>query len=151
MKGEKILFEELKKYEINNHFFFKSIDNLKDVCNAPSDKSGVYLVYAIENNIIELIYIGRSGKIKSDGKIFIRKAGLGGIKDRIVNGHQFGKVPRKISWPSQMQKEKIDLLRVHWYVTHNLNYKDCPRKLENELLRQYLKDYGSLPRWNTEL
>ena len=150
-KDDQNLFEELKKYENNNHFLLKPTDNLKEVCNAPSDKSGVYLVYAFENDIIELIYIGRSGKIKSDGTMFIRKAGLGGLKDRIVNGHQFGKVPRRISWHRQMQKEKIYLLKVHWYVTHNLNYKDCPRKLENELLSQYSEHHGSLPGWNNEL
>lgn len=140
------MFDELKKYNQNDHFFFKPIDNLGQVCNAPTDKSGVYIVYALKGGRIELIYIGRSGKVEKDGSIFIRKAGLGGIKDRIVNGHQFGKTPRKISWPKQILKENIEALDVYWYVTHNDKFNDCPRILENKLLQKHLDIYGRLPR-----
>ena len=83
--------------------------------------------------------------------MFIRKAGLGGIKDRIVNGHQFGKIPRRKSWPNQMRFENIEALDVYWYVTHNDKFKDCPRELENELLQNHVGLYGRLPRWNNEL
>jgi hypothetical protein len=71
------MFDELNKYKLNDHFFFKSTDNLNLVCNAPNDKSGVYIIYQLKNGRIELIYIGRSGEIKPDGTLFFRKAGLG--------------------------------------------------------------------------
>ena len=145
------MFDELTKYKQNDHFFFKSGDSLRQVCNAPTDKSGIYIVYALKNGKIELIYIGRSGKIKKKGSMFIRKAGLGGMKDRIVNGHQFGKTPRRISWPKQIEFEKIEALDVYWYVTHNDKYSDCPRILENKLLQKHLDIYGRLPKWNNEL
>jgi len=145
------MFAELDKYEQNNHFFLQPQDSLREVCNAPTNKSGVYVVYALKNGKIELIYIGRSGKIEKNGSMFIRKAGLGGMKDRIVNGHQFGKTPRRISWLSQMKKENIEALDVYWYVTHNEKYKDCPRILENKLLLKHLDIFGRLPRWNNEL
>ena len=103
------MFDELNKYSHNDHFFFKPTDNLGQVCNAPTDKSGVYIIYALKGGRIELIYIGRSGEIKSDGSLFIRKAGLGGLKDRLVNGKQFGE-PRRNSWKSQMATEKIEAL-----------------------------------------
>ena len=106
------MFDNLKKYEQQGHFFLKYQDHLRDVCNAPSDKSGIYIVYALNNGKIEPIYIGRSGKLGTDSAMFIRKAGLGGIKDRIVNGHQFGKIPRRISWINQMQKEGIEALDI---------------------------------------
>lgn len=77
---------------------FKFFNLIEDFSyNAPTDKSGVYIEYTLKGGKIELNYIGRSGKIEKDGSMFIRKAGLGGIKDRIVNGHQFGKTPRRIS------------------------------------------------------
>ena len=95
------MFDELNKYKQNDHFFLNPKDDLKQVCNAPTNKSGIYIVYALKNGKIELIYIGCSGKIDKDGSMFIRKAGLGGLKDRLVNGHQFGKIPRRISWPNQ--------------------------------------------------
>lgn len=84
------MFDELKKYTHNGHFFFEPTDNLEQVCNAPTDKSGVYIIYALKSGRIELLYIGHSGEIKQDGTLFIRKAGLSGLKDRLVNGKQFG-------------------------------------------------------------
>jgi hypothetical protein len=145
------MFNELIKYKQNDHFFFKLGDNLKQVCNAPSDKSGIYIVYALKGGKIELIYIGRSGKIEKDGSMFVRKAGLGGMKDRIVNGHQFGKTPRRISWTKQITFENIEALDVYWYVTHNEKFSDCPRILENKLLQKHLDIYGRLPKWNNVL
>ncbi|MBC8484551.1 MAG: hypothetical protein H8D45_00725 [Bacteroidetes bacterium] len=145
------MFDELTKYKQKDHFFLKPDDKLKEVCNAPTDKSGVYIVFALKHGKIELIYIGRSGKMEKNGSIFIRKAGLGGIKDRIVNGHQFGNIPRRNSWPNQMKIENIEALDIYWYVTHNDKYMDCPRILENILLQKHLDIYGKLPRWNNEL
>lgn len=66
------MFDELQKYSNNNHFFVKQNDNLKDVCNAPSDQSGVYIAYALKKGKVELIYIGRSGKMNADGTMFIQ-------------------------------------------------------------------------------
>jgi hypothetical protein len=96
-----------------------------------------------------LIYIGRSGKIKQDGSLFIRKAGLGGLKDRLVNGKQFGG-PRFKSWKVQMLKEKIEALDIYWYITHCASFIDCPRVIENKLLQKYYDIYGQLPGWNNE-
>lgn len=145
------MFDELSKYEQNDHFFLKPQDNLRDVCNAPTNSSGIYIVYSLKKGKTELIYIGRSGKIDSNGSMFIRKAGLGGIKDRIVNGHQFGKIPRRISWITQIKKENIEALDIYWYATHNQKYIDCPRVLENKLLQNHLAIFGRLPKWNNEL
>ena len=99
----------------------------------------------------ELKYIGRSEKFGADRSMFIRQAGLGGIKDRIVNGHQFGKIPRRISWINQINKESIEALDIYWYATHNDVYFDCPRILENRLLQKHPDIYGILPKWNNEL
>jgi hypothetical protein len=141
------MFEELEKYTLKGHFAFNGLVTLRTVCNAPPDKSGVYLVYAYRNGVIRLIYIGCSGKIKKNGSIFIRK---GGLKGRLINGHQFGKVPRKKSWPLQMARENIESLDVFWYVTHTEQYKDCPRELENKLLKEFYYTFNNLPSWNNE-
>ncbi|MEI6408752.1 MAG: hypothetical protein WCR52_05180 [Bacteroidota bacterium] len=145
------MFDELNRYQQNGHFHFRQHESLRLFCNAPTDKSGVYLVYALAKGKMELIYIGRSGKLKKDGSIFVRKSGIGGIKDRIVNGFQFGKIPRRISWPTQMNIDNIDTLNVHWYITHGDDYNDCPRVLENALLNRFVEIYGVLPRWNRVL
>ena len=144
------MFDELTKYKNNNHFFFKPTDKLREVCNAPTDKSGVYLIYALKNGKIELVYIGRSGEIKQDGTLFVRKAGIGGIKDRLVNGKQFGQ-PRRNSWKTVMEYEKIEALDIYWYVTHDEKYIDCPKVIENKILHKHLEIYGKIPRWNNEI
>ena len=132
------MFDELNKYEQKDHFFFSPKEDLKSVCNAPTDKSGVYIIYALKNGKVELIYIGRSGEIKSDGQLSVRKSGLGGLKDRLVNGVQFGE-PRRDSWKTKMIQEKIEALDVYWYATHNEKYTDCPRVLENIMLQKHLE------------
>ena len=139
------MFDLLNEYPNNGSFKFKSTDSLNDVCNAPTNKSGVYIVIAFIVGEQELIYIGRSGKKdKKKGVIVHRKAGLGGIKDRIVNGHQFGKIARKRSWPLEMKKNAIDHLLVLWYDTEN----DDPVVVEHQLLIEYEIEFGSLPVWN---
>lgn len=143
-----VMFDGLDKYKQNDHFFFEPTQDLKNVCNAPSDKSGVYIVYALTKGKVILYYIGCSGKLEKDGTMFVRKAGLGGIKDRLVNGHQFGKRARKHTWPLQMLMEQIDALDIYWYVTHGEKYMDCPEKVEKKLLEEHLDICGHLPKWN---
>jgi hypothetical protein len=144
------MFDELLKHKQTNHFFFIATDSLSQVCNAPTDKSGVYIIYAIKGGRIELIYIGCSGKVKSDGTLFIRVAGFGGLNDRLVNGKQFGEAIRN-SWKTIMQYEKIEALETYWYATRSDEFIDCPRVLENKLLQKHKEIYGRLPRWNNEL
>jgi hypothetical protein len=144
------MFDELTKYKHTNHFFYSPLDKLSKVCNAPANKSGVYIIYALKGGQIELIYIGRSGELKSDGSLFIRKAGIGGLKDRLVNGKQFG-APRRNSWKQRMLLEGIEVLDVYWYITHSQEFIDCPKVIEKKLLSIHLDIHGRLPRWNNEI
>lgn len=91
------MFDELNDYKHSDHCFFKPSDELDKVCNAPKNCAGVYIVYALVKGNIELIYIGSSGKVVTNGKLRLRN---GGIYDRIVNGKQFDE-RRKISWPKK--------------------------------------------------
>jgi hypothetical protein len=145
------MLDQLNKYKLNNHFFFNPTDALKEVCNAPTDKNGVYIVYELKNGKINLVYIGSSGKKNLDGTIKTRKVGLGGIKDRIVNGHQFGKISRKKSWPVKMLMENIEALDIYWWITYDNKFKDCPLEIESILLHNYLEIYGELPKWNNKI
>ena len=138
------MFEILKKYETNGSFLFNREDRLNQKCNAPNNKSGVYLFYDNESN--ELIYIGRSGKLNNDGTMFVRQ---GGIKKRIVNGKQFGQ-PRRKSLPLKMEEEGIKTLKICWFITHSSNYTDCPSIIKCKLLNEYEAKTGNLPRWNNQ-
>ncbi len=141
------MFNELTKYRTNNHFFFTAKEELENVCNAPKDKSGVYIVYELKNGKIELVYIGSSGKIQNNGTIKHRN---GGLYDRIVNGHQFGKVPRKKSWKQKLVDEKIEALDIYWYDTINSETMDIPVFVEATIIQRFFEIYGQLPRWNKE-
>ena len=90
-----------------------------------------------------LLYIGRSGKKEGD-VIVHRKAGLGGMKDRLVNGHQFGKISRRRSWPIVMEELGIQVLDINWYDTE----EDNPIRVEKELLDEVVEVSGQLPPWN---
>lgn len=146
------MFKELFKYKDKGSFDFRIDDNLSFVCNAHKDYGGVYLVYDTTNDIHELIYIGRSGKIRDDGSFWIRK---GGIYSRIVKGiHKFPeqekRYARSLAWPHQMKIEGIMKLRIEWFVTLNDVIHECPDLLERSLRKKYETIYGRLPRWNKE-
>ena len=140
------MFDILSKYKNRGQFEFRPFDNLFSVCNAPTNKSGVYLIWDItDSSNRELIYIGRSGKMVN-GIVEHRKAGLGGIKDRLVNGHQFGKEPRKRIWPIVMKQEGISKLFINWFDTEN----DDPVSIEKALLSEVNELFGFLPKWNKQ-
>lgn len=142
------MIDELKKYKNNDHFTFTQEDQLEDVCNAPKNESGVYIVYnLLKNERNELIYVGSSGKVQNNGNIHHRN---GGLFNRIVNGHQFGKIPRKKSWLQKMVSENIEALEVCWYETFNNETRDIPAYVEAILIQRFFKANDQLPRWNKE-
>lgn len=142
--------ESLLKYNRSGSFIFYLKDSPKECfaeCNAPRDASGVYLIYGLREGIEELVYIGKSGKLLPDGTMQHRLAGLGGIKDRLINGkHTYSitekKVTRYIFWKEMMVAEKFEILKISWYVTHGYNYCDSPDQIERYLINKYN------PKWN---
>ncbi|MCH7612940.1 MAG: hypothetical protein IIB45_06220 [Candidatus Marinimicrobia bacterium] len=138
------MFDELEKYKNNDHFFFDERISLSEACNAPKDKSGVYVVYELVRGKVNLVYIGSSGKMMNNGNI---KHRVGCLYDRLVNGKQFGK-PRRHSWGEKLIEEKIDALDIYWYDTFAEN--DIPASVEGILIQTYFNAYGCLPKWNKE-
>jgi hypothetical protein len=146
----KVIFsEELNQFKNSGQFSFKLFENLQDKCNAPSDQCGVYLIFKVELEMEELIYIGSCGQVK-DGKLKIRKSGLGGIKDRLVNGYhpKFGKVKRKTAFPNQMKKENISELKFYWWVTYDSEKNELPTEVETKLRKKYFNVFNRLPDWH---
>ena len=144
------MIELLKKYKIKGTFNFSASEELQNKCNAPADKNGVYMVYKGTKEPKNLLYIGSSGQRSKDGTIKTRQSGLGGMKDRIVNGYhpKFGKVKRKYAWPEQMRIENIAFIEVHWWVTWDYKNKDFPMDVEGLLREEYLSEYVRLPEWH---
>lgn len=142
------MFDILDKYKVQDHFFLKPEQDLQTECNAPADKEGVFVVYALKRGRIELIYIGHSGKIQKDGTFSPREKGLSGLKDEIINGQRFGKTPAHIAWKKQMIRENIEALDIYWYVTIDTGYADSPEILQRNILGQHQDIFGVSPKWN---
>lgn len=138
------MFDELDKYKKNDHFFLTSEVNLKKVCNAPKDKSGIFLVYELKYGRIELVYIGTSSILNYDGETNANETNL---YNTIVNGIQFD-APRHWSWKQKIIDEKIDAFDVYWYVTIDDKFKDSPLLVETKILKTHFKIYSKYPRWN---
>lgn len=146
------MFEkELKKYKTRGAFNFKTSDLFKEKCNAPTDQSGVYLIYKIVKGQMILIYIGSSGQKKNDGTLKVRK---GGLYDRLVNGYhpnRFGeiqRIKRHKAFPQQMLIEGILEIRVYWWVTYDLNIFDFPTEVETSIRENYHNVFQKLPDWH---
>lgn len=136
---------ELSKFKNQNTFTFAQDDSLEVVCNAPESGSGVFIVYAVNDDEKQLIMVGSTGTVQNDGTLKIKN---GGLYDKIVNGHQFAKTGRKYSWPAQMKLENIDRLEVSWFETFNNEVKAIPTSVEGQILQNFLDENGKLPRWN---
>jgi hypothetical protein len=138
------MFDQLHKYKENDNFFLMPKTELESQCNAPKDKSGVFLVVELKNGRIEVVYIGstelNNSKESSPDQV-------PNLFDTIVNGYQFGN-PRKISYKEKLINEKVDGYDIYWYVTINETIKDSPTMVKDKIFKFYKGIYGKLPRWN---
>lgn len=125
------MFQEPENYTENDHFFFEAAQDLENVCNAPKNKNGVFKVLELRNGKVNLVFIGYSIS--------------GGLFNEIVNGQHYDKNPRKLGWTYQMLKDKTDAIDVYWFVTPPA---ENPKSIQVELLKQFIDEYGRLPKWN---
>lgn len=132
------------EFERKGEFTFKAAETLSQKCNAPKDAGGIYIVTDVNTKTI--IYIGRSGWVCQNGIFAIRK---GGMYDRIVNGKQFGK-PRNVSWKLKMKEQKIEKIKVEWFVTFNEKLKHIPAYVEACCIQKFFEEHNSLPAWNAK-
>ena len=139
------MYKEVSKFKNSGSFQFSPSVELEEVCNAPMDASGVFLVYSLDGEEKTLIMVGSTGTVQNDGTLKVKN---GGLYDKIVNGHQFAKTARKYTWKTQLAKENIEALEVFWYETYNAKTKVIPTFVEGQILQLFLKENGKLPRWN---
>jgi hypothetical protein len=104
----------LKRFENGQFILFKD-QKLANVCNAPKDASGVYLVFKDNLDFKSLVYIGASGKMLQSGEF---KHRIYGLNARIRNGnHQLTNVPRRKAWPNFLSNHEMQSINVKWYIT----------------------------------
>ena len=126
---DRTMFDELSKYKENDHFFLKSNDDLKALCNAPS-KNGVFLIYSLNRGRIEMVFIGCTDlSLEPEG-----------LKNQIVSREKFLK--------SKLKQEGADAVDIYWYVTNTSKKIDSPKEIEIKIMQRHLEVYGTIPRWN---
>lgn len=138
------MFDQLHKYKENDNFFLTPETDLESQCNAPKDKSGVFLVVELKYGRIDFVYIGSTDMNIEESSA---PGEVPSLFDTIVNGIQFGN-PRKISYKEKLINDKVDGYDIYWYVTINETIKDSPAMVKDKILKFYKGIYGKLPRWN---
>lgn len=135
------MFDELKIYKNNGHFFFKRGNSLKDVSKDVPDLPGVYYIIRLAGGRIKLVYIGKSGSIEQDGQF--KKQGLRGSLNNKQDGLQ-----RQDYFEKKFREENIDGLDIYWFVTFDKTNRDLPGYVEGLILQIHFERYGCLPEWN---
>jgi len=137
------MFSELNKYKNNGHFFFEKGRNLKDLSKEVPDLSGVYYILRLSRGKIDLVYVGKSGTIRQNGKF--KEQGLNGR----LNNKQEG-IKREDFFNNKCEKENIKALDIYWFVTFDNKNHDLPGFVEGTILQRYFEVHGKLPLWNKE-
>lgn len=137
------MFNELNRYKNKGHFFFQKEDKLKKVSKDVPNMPGIYCIYRLCRGKINIVYIGKSGTMQSNGK----------FKDQMLNKRLNNKqegIPRQKFFEQKIEKEGIDTLDIYWYVTFDEENQDIPSYVEGVLLQRYFEIYRQLPEWNKE-
>jgi len=128
------MFDELHKYKINGHFFFKKGDSVDQVGKNVPELPGMYYVIRLAKGRVELVYTGKSGIITPGGP----KTSL--LKQTLIGQQDF--------FDSKMSKGEIDALDIYWFVTMDANHIDLPAYVEGLILQTIYDVHGRLPEWH---
>ena len=137
-----MIFQGLEKYQ-QGHFFFEKGQSLKEQSKNVPSLPGVYYFLRISRGKEEIVYIGKSGTILTDGS-FKKQT----LNKRINNKQE--NIKRQQYLEQKIEVENIDALDVHWFVTFDDDHQDLPAFVEGHLMQQYFDTFGTLPPWNKD-
>ncbi|MDP2089530.1 MAG: hypothetical protein Q8J84_09040 [Flavobacteriaceae bacterium] len=137
------MFDQLKKYKNNGHFFFKKGDHLSKVSAAVPELPEVYYILRLAKGKVDLVYIGMSGSMLQNGQFKSQ------LLKKLLNNIQGG-VKRQLFFENKIALEEIDALDIYWYVTFDKNNQDLPAYVEGQLMQDYFRVHGTLPVWNKD-
>ncbi|MFC0876339.1 hypothetical protein ACE01N_07075 [Saccharicrinis sp. FJH2] len=129
------MFEELNQYP-SDQFIFRPCDLLEEVCNAPKESCGIFLIYELNEGNSRLVYVGSSGTSFASCKP--------GLFEKIVHAADYDGVPGKIFFYMNLIKSNAEGLNFYWYETT----EDEPEKIAGLLFKKYSDVHGNLPDWN---
>jgi len=129
------MFDETKKYKNNGHFFFKKGDSLKEVSRKVPDLPGIHYIVRLSGGRIDLVYIGKSGTMKQNGKFNDQ-----GLKISLNSKHDG--IETQDYFESRILKESIDAFDIYWFVTIDSKSQDLPSFAEGLLIQRFFELYG---------
>lgn len=135
------MFDELKKYKKNDHFFLMKGGLLSDVSKEVPEMPGVFYIIRLAKGRVELVYIGKSEITNQDdnGKSQLLRSSINnlqnGTKGQIISDQKF-------------ESENIDGLDIYWFVTFDEKNKDLPAFVEGKIMQRFFDQYGRMPKWN---
>ena len=129
------MFDELRKYKKEDHFFLKKGDLLSDASTKVPDMPGVYYIFKLAQGRVELVYIGKSGMINQDGH---SKSEL--LRSSINKNQLF--------FEQKFEAEDIEGLDIYWVVTFDDKNKDLPSFVEGQIMQRFFDQNRRLPKWN---
>lgn len=135
------MFDELKKYKKNDHFFLKKGVLLSDVSEEVPQMPGVFYIIKLARGRVELVYIGKSEMINQDDNT------KGQLLRSSINNLQNGTKEQIIS-EQKFESENIDGLDIYWFVTFDEKNKDLPAFVEGQIMQRFYDQNGRMPKWN---
>lgn len=146
MKFDQLIERYKRRFKRHESFCVGSIDDLR-TCIAQAgvpNLPGAYLIYGLQGRKRELLYVGKSGTVRTNGTF--KTQGLA----RRLNMKQ-GRLMRAVYWAKQIEERRLDGLEFEWYVTFDGPAKVLPSKAESDLLQAYFDDYRQLPPCNAAI
>ncbi len=134
------MFDELKKYRKNGHFFFTKAVSLREASKDIPELPGVYYIIRLANGRVDLVYIGKSGTMQQNGR----------FKDQLLRSrlnNQQDSMRREDYFLKKMKEEDIDGLDIYWFVTFDKNHYDLPAYVEGLVMQRFFDIHGKLPPW----
>jgi len=129
------MFDELKKYKKNGHFFFKKGNSLIQVGKDVPELPGVYYIFRLANDGVDLVYMGKSGI----------KTSTGNKNDSLLK-QSINALQKLVD--IKMSESDIAGLDIYWFVTMDANHIDLPDYVLGLIMQTHFDVYGRLPEWN---
>ena len=130
----------------NKHGFFylykgEKIEQVLAENNVPN-QYGVYIIYSINGNQKDIVYIGKAGTMMTDGTF--KKQG---IRNRL-KAVGTDNIPRSVYFQNIIEEFGFDKLKFVWIVTFYELEKEIPAYTEARLIQSYYSRHNKLPLLN---
>lgn len=141
-----LLISYTSKYQ-HGSFYLHIGEDIRQVLiqNNVPNSYGVYIIYSIENNKENIIYIGKSGTMQNNGTF--KTQGIAGRLKAVGSNN----IPRNIYFQDILEKYNFKKLKFLWIVTVNNSDIEIPALVESKLLQLYFNDNKVLPLLNKSI